>query len=89
MASTSFKGKPNNYLHPFATKGELECMEAKVGLMLMGSISLLAPPSTEGSVDWLYFVGDIRRSLLNEDEYGFQRAKRPIYYDEGLEEMTL
>ncbi|KAL0382546.1 UNVERIFIED_CONTAM: hypothetical protein Scaly_0541900, partial [Sesamum calycinum] len=28
---------------------------------------------------------EIRRSLLNEDEYGFRRAKRPIYYDEGLE----
>ncbi|GMP70924.1 hypothetical protein CsSME_00029549 [Camellia sinensis var. sinensis] len=27
----------------------------------------------------------IRRSLLNEDEYGFRRARRPIYYDEGLE----
>lgn len=27
----------------------------------------------------------IRRSLLNEDEYGFRKAKRPIYYDEGLE----
>ena len=23
--------------------------------------------------------------MLNEDEYGFRRAKRPIYYDEGLE----
>lgn len=30
----------------------------------------------------------IRRSLLNEDEYGFRRAKRPIYYDEGLEVMV-
>ncbi|KAL9268808.1 hypothetical protein AKJ16_DCAP17167 [Drosera capensis] len=30
---------------------------------------------------------EIRRSLLNEDEYGFRRAKRPIYYedDDGLE----
>lgn len=30
----------------------------------------------------------IRRSLLNEDEYGFRKAKRPIYYDDdddGLE----
>ncbi|PKU82055.1 hypothetical protein MA16_Dca004072 [Dendrobium catenatum] len=28
----------------------------------------------------------IRRSLLNEDESGFRRAKRPIYYyDDGLE----
>lgn len=27
----------------------------------------------------------IRRSLLNEDEYGFRKAKRPLYYDEGLE----
>ncbi|KAM7272824.1 hypothetical protein ACFE04_027488 [Oxalis oulophora] len=31
------------------------------------------------------FAPQIRRSLLNEDEYGFRRAKRPIYYDEGLE----
>ncbi|KAL3837938.1 hypothetical protein ACJIZ3_022529 [Penstemon smallii] len=31
------------------------------------------------------FAPQIRRSLLNEDEYGFKRAKRPIYYDEGLE----
>lgn len=27
----------------------------------------------------------IRRSILNEDEYGFRKAKRPIYYDDGLE----
>ncbi|KAB5529714.1 hypothetical protein DKX38_019795 [Salix brachista] len=31
------------------------------------------------------FAPQIRRSLLNEDEYGFRRAKRPVYYDEGLE----
>ncbi|KAH7571521.1 hypothetical protein ACOSP7_014152 [Xanthoceras sorbifolium] len=31
------------------------------------------------------FAPQIRRSLLNEDEYGFRKAKRPIYYDEGLE----
>ncbi|KAL7183352.1 hypothetical protein ACSBR2_025706 [Camellia fascicularis] len=31
------------------------------------------------------FAPQIRRSLLNEDEYGFRRARRPIYYDEGLE----
>ncbi|KAJ8761694.1 hypothetical protein K2173_004470 [Erythroxylum novogranatense] len=31
------------------------------------------------------FAPQIRRSLLNEDESGFRRAKRPIYYDEGLE----
>lgn len=32
-----------------------------------------------------FFCFQIRRSLLNEDEYGFRKAKRPIYYDEGLE----
>ncbi|KAL5724363.1 hypothetical protein ACHQM5_007635 [Ranunculus cassubicifolius] len=31
------------------------------------------------------FAPQIRRSILNEDEYGFRRAKRPMYYDEGLE----
>ncbi|KAK7258171.1 hypothetical protein RIF29_32674 [Crotalaria pallida] len=31
------------------------------------------------------FAPQIRRSVLNEDEYGFRKAKRPIYYDEGLE----
>ncbi|KAI0529100.1 hypothetical protein KFK09_001646 [Dendrobium nobile] len=31
------------------------------------------------------FAPQIRRSLLNEDESGFQRAQRPIYYDNGLE----
>ncbi|KAJ8490422.1 hypothetical protein OPV22_012143 [Ensete ventricosum] len=31
------------------------------------------------------FAPQIRRSLLNEDESGFQKAKRPIYYDDGLE----
>ncbi|KAL4341911.1 hypothetical protein GQ457_08G006060 [Hibiscus cannabinus] len=31
------------------------------------------------------FAPQIRRSLLNEDEYGFRKAKRPIYYDGGLE----
>ncbi|KAK7308006.1 hypothetical protein VNO77_41554 [Canavalia gladiata] len=31
------------------------------------------------------FAPQIRRCLLNEDEYGFCKAKRPIYYDDGLE----
>ncbi|XVF06839.1 hypothetical protein REPUB_Repub06bG0085600 [Reevesia pubescens] len=31
------------------------------------------------------FAPQIRRSLLNEDETGFRKAKRPIYYDGGLE----
>ncbi|KAE8679029.1 hypothetical protein F3Y22_tig00111402pilonHSYRG00690 [Hibiscus syriacus] len=31
------------------------------------------------------FAPQIRRSLLNEDEYGFRKAKRPIYCDGGLE----
>lgn len=31
------------------------------------------------------FAPQIRKSILNEDEYGFRRAKRPMYYDEGLE----
>ncbi|XP_044497950.1 uncharacterized protein LOC123220022 isoform X2 [Mangifera indica] len=34
------------------------------------------------------FAPQIRRSLLNEDEYGFRKAKRPIYYDEGLETLN-
>ncbi|PIN00365.1 hypothetical protein CDL12_27131 [Handroanthus impetiginosus] len=28
------------------------------------------------------FAPQIRRSLLNEDEHGFRRARRPIYYEE-------
>ncbi|TYJ46794.1 hypothetical protein E1A91_A02G142900v1 [Gossypium mustelinum] len=32
------------------------------------------------------FAPQIRRSLLNVDEYGFRTAKRLIYYDEGLEQ---
>ncbi|GLT36858.1 hypothetical protein SLA2020_112080 [Shorea laevis] len=32
------------------------------------------------------FAPQIRRALLNEDEYGFRRPKRPAYYDEGLDE---
>ncbi|XP_010933483.1 uncharacterized protein [Elaeis guineensis] len=31
------------------------------------------------------FAPQIRRSILNEDEYGFRKAKQPIYYDDGLE----
>ncbi|ONK80577.1 uncharacterized protein A4U43_C01F19370 [Asparagus officinalis] len=31
------------------------------------------------------FAPQIRRTILNEDEYGFRKAKRPVYYDEGLE----
>ncbi|KAB2598925.1 hypothetical protein D8674_001845 [Pyrus ussuriensis x Pyrus communis] len=34
------------------------------------------------------FAPQIRRSLLNEDEYGFRKARRPIYDDEGLEQKT-
>ncbi|KAM7463543.1 hypothetical protein LguiA_031664 [Lonicera macranthoides] len=31
------------------------------------------------------FAPQIRRALLNEDEHGFRKARRPIYYDDGLE----
>ncbi|XP_019184212.1 uncharacterized protein LOC116012025 [Ipomoea triloba] len=31
------------------------------------------------------FAPQIRRTILNENEYGFRRARRPIYYDDGLE----
>ncbi|KAL5576583.1 hypothetical protein UlMin_018282 [Ulmus minor] len=31
------------------------------------------------------FDPQIGRSLLNEDEYGFRRARKPIYCDDGLE----
>ncbi|KAF3791008.1 hypothetical protein EJ110_NYTH15171 [Nymphaea thermarum] len=31
------------------------------------------------------FASQIRRSLQYEDEYGFSRGRRPVYYDEGLE----
>ena len=31
------------------------------------------------------FAPQIRRFLLNEDESGFRKARRPIYYDDGLE----
>ncbi|XP_072957038.1 uncharacterized protein [Typha angustifolia] len=31
------------------------------------------------------FAPQIRKSVLNENEDGFRKAKRPIYYDEGLE----
>ncbi|RRT78275.1 hypothetical protein B296_00005240, partial [Ensete ventricosum] len=31
------------------------------------------------------FAPQIRRSLLNEDEYGFRKARHPLYYDDGLE----
>ncbi|KAJ7982630.1 Low-density receptor-like protein [Quillaja saponaria] len=37
-----------------------------------------------GTVAYI-FAPQIRRSILNEDEYGFRKAKRPVYYDEGLE----
>lgn len=35
----------------------------------------------------MFFFGDtqIRRSILNEDEYGFKKPQQPTYYDEGLE----
>ncbi|GAB2264935.1 hypothetical protein Dimus_000006 [Dionaea muscipula] len=29
------------------------------------------------------FAPQIRRTLLDENEHGFRRARRPIYYDEG------
>ncbi|XP_058777806.1 uncharacterized protein LOC131652048 [Vicia villosa] len=31
------------------------------------------------------FAPQIRRTLLNEDEHGFMRGRRPRYYDEELE----
>ena len=45
--------------------------------------------SSKELVSYLFpCIVQIRRSLLNEDEYGFRRAKQPIYYDEGLEVIT-
>ncbi|KAK4256029.1 hypothetical protein QN277_008950 [Acacia crassicarpa] len=35
------------------------------------------------------FAPQIRRSLLNEDEHGFRKARKPVYYDEGLERTRL
>ncbi|CAL9219358.1 unnamed protein product [Arabidopsis halleri] len=32
------------------------------------------------------FAPQIRRSVLNENEYGFKKPEQPMYYDEGLEE---
>ncbi|CAH2055255.1 unnamed protein product [Thlaspi arvense] len=32
------------------------------------------------------FAPQIRRSLLNENEYGFKKPEQPRYYDQGLEE---
>ncbi|KAI5415463.1 uncharacterized protein LOC127138779 isoform X2 [Lathyrus oleraceus] len=31
------------------------------------------------------FAPQIRRTVLDENEHGFQRARRPIYYDEEIE----
>ncbi|CAL5188134.1 unnamed protein product [Lathyrus oleraceus] len=33
------------------------------------------------------FAPQIRRTWLNENEHGFQKARRPIYYDEGTRPM--
>jgi len=27
--------------------------------------------------------------MLNEDEYGFRKSKRPMYYDDGLQVIRL
>ncbi|KZV16935.1 hypothetical protein F511_23102 [Dorcoceras hygrometricum] len=48
-------------------------------------IADLPPPSVEEPSHKEKSTEFIRRSLLNEDEYGFKRARRPSYYDEGLE----
>uniref|UniRef100_A0A1J3EFZ3 Uncharacterized protein n=1 Tax=Noccaea caerulescens TaxID=107243 RepID=A0A1J3EFZ3_NOCCA len=37
-----------------------------------------------GAVAYI-FAPQIRRSILNEDEYGFKKPQQPTYYDEGLE----
>ena len=31
----------------------------------------------------------MRRFLLNENEHGFRRAKRPVYYDEGQDGLEV
>ncbi|KAH1113981.1 hypothetical protein J1N35_007359, partial [Gossypium stocksii] len=43
-----------------------------------------SPCAIFGTIAYV-FAPQIRRSLLNEDEYGCRKAKRLIYYDEGLE----
>ncbi|RRT52037.1 hypothetical protein B296_00040519, partial [Ensete ventricosum] len=50
-------------------------------------LALLPLPSVPENVASFWLL-QIRRSLLNEDESGFQKAKRPIYYDDGLEQKT-
>ncbi|GJS09446.1 uncharacterized protein Tco_0366242 [Tanacetum coccineum] len=49
------------------------------GVLLRGALC--------GTLSYI-FAPHIRRSLLNEDAYEFRRAKRPIYYDEGLEMLS-
>ncbi|KAK9105403.1 hypothetical protein Scep_022247 [Stephania cephalantha] len=51
-----------------------------LGGAVFGTLAYIFAPQAQ-----LLFSKQIRISILNEDEYGFRKAKRPIYYDEGLD----
>ncbi|MBA0816708.1 hypothetical protein Gohar_001340, partial [Gossypium harknessii] len=60
-----------------------------LGGALFGTLGYIFAPQVISVCIRLHLISctcsTIRRSLLNEDEYGFRKAKRPIYYDGGLE----
>ncbi|CAH9110004.1 unnamed protein product [Cuscuta europaea] len=81
--SLKFQRKPihrrTNYLSVCAQYNESRGgggVEFISGFLLGGAIC--------GALGYV-FAPQIRRSILNENEAGFQKAKRPIYYDDGLE----
>ncbi|GAB4826443.1 hypothetical protein Ancab_009432 [Ancistrocladus abbreviatus] len=79
----------NRKLNPLASNRKLSiCAEYNNGGRGGGAdfvAGFLLGGAVFGTLAYI-FAPQIRRSLLNEDEYGFRRASRPIYYDdEGLE----
>lgn len=67
----------------------MQLYEMNIGALPSSVLGYLFANTISGFLFTTFHL-QIRRSLLNEDEYGFRRAKRPIYYyDEGLEVITI
>ncbi|XP_021647349.2 uncharacterized protein LOC110640368 isoform X1 [Hevea brasiliensis] len=85
LVSFLYNGHPNKlYEKSIENHGNLDTSDGSRGGGSDFVAGFLLGGAIFGTLAYI-FAPQIRRSLLNEDEYGFRRAKRPIYYDEGLE----
>ncbi|XP_006847741.2 uncharacterized protein LOC18437470 [Amborella trichopoda] len=95
--STKFNLPQNNSLRLSRPRGSNRCMKPNQKFTIRAEYNddgrgntgdfvagFLLGGAVFGTLAYI-FAPQIRRSILNEDESGFRKARRPIYYDDGLE----